>query len=75
MLPLDDVSSNRVELAGQLAEFVLRLEQVVDSLSGARPLRNWLDALTDGIAMLTRITDSDAWADQPDARRWGRWRA
>ena len=37
-LPLDDVGSNRVELAGQLAEFVCRLERAADSLSGARPL-------------------------------------
>ena len=44
-LPLDDVSSNRVELAGQLAEFVDRLQHVVDSLTGARPLREWLAAL------------------------------
>jgi exodeoxyribonuclease V gamma subunit len=60
-LPLDDVSSNRVELAGQLAEFVCRLEQAAESLSGARPLHNWLAALTDGITMLTHINDSDAW--------------
>ena len=60
-LPLDDVSSNRVELAGQLAEFVCRLEKVIDSLTGARPLQEWLDALSDGIAMLTRIDESDAW--------------
>ena len=60
-LPLDDVSSNRVELAGQLAEFVCRLQQTADSLSGARPLHHWLTALTDGITTLTRINDSDAW--------------
>ena len=29
--------------------------------SGARPLRDWLNALTDGITTLTRINDSDAW--------------
>ena len=60
-LPLDDVSSNRVELAGQLAEFVCRLERAADSLSGARPLSDWLTALTDGITILTRISDSDGW--------------
>jgi exodeoxyribonuclease V gamma subunit len=60
-LPLDDVSSNRVEVAGQLAEFVCRLETVIDSLTGARPLQQWLDALSDGIAMLTQTQDSDAW--------------
>ncbi|WP_068177392.1 exodeoxyribonuclease V subunit gamma [Mycobacterium sp. UM_CSW] len=60
-LPLDDVSSNRVQLAGQLAEFVCRLQHVVDSLTGARPLREWLAALTEGIALLARVDDSDLW--------------
>jgi exodeoxyribonuclease V gamma subunit len=60
-LPLDDVSSNRVQLAGQLAEFVGRLEGVVDSLTGARPLREWLTALTEGITSVGRIDDSDLW--------------
>ena len=60
-LPLDDVSSNRVELAGRLAEFVSRLGGSVESLSGARPLRDWLSALADGVALITRVTDEDAW--------------
>ncbi|OBK45658.1 exodeoxyribonuclease V subunit gamma [Mycobacterium sp. 1081908.1] len=60
-LPLDDVSSNRVQLAGQLAEFVCRLQHVVDSLAGARPLREWLAALAEGIALLARVDDADLW--------------
>ncbi len=60
-LPLDDVSSNKVELAGRLAEYVSRLETVVDSLDGPRPLTEWIDALTDGVAALTRVGISDAW--------------
>ena len=60
-LPLDDVSSNGVELAGQLAEFVSRLETAADSLSGEQLLRDWLDALSDGVTSLTRISDADAW--------------
>jgi exodeoxyribonuclease V gamma subunit len=60
-LPLDDVSSNRVELAGKLAEYVDRLQRTVDSLNGARPLRNWLTSLADGIGMLARVDDGDAW--------------
>jgi len=60
-LPLDDVSSNRVQLAGQLAEFVDRLQRVVDSLTGTRPLREWLAALTDGITGLAHIDDADLW--------------
>ncbi|OBH05359.1 exodeoxyribonuclease V subunit gamma [Mycobacterium sp. E1747] len=60
-LPLDDVSSNRVQLAGQLAEFVSRLQLVVDSLTGTRPLCDWLAALADGIELLTRVDDADEW--------------
>ncbi len=66
-LPLDDVSSNRVQLAGQLAEFVDRLQRVVDSLTGTRPLREWLAALTDGITLLAHIDDCRPLAGQPDA--------
>lgn len=60
-LPLDDVSSNRVELAGKLAEFIDRLQRTVDSLTGTRPLHQWLAALTKGITLLTRIGDDDTW--------------
>jgi len=60
-LPLDDVGSNSVELAGRLAEFVGRLQSIVDSLSGTRSLRDWLTGMADGIAMITQIDDGDAW--------------
>jgi len=60
-LPLDDVSSNRVELAGKLAEYIDRLRRAVDSLTGTRPLRGWLTALTDGITLLARVGDEDTW--------------
>jgi exodeoxyribonuclease V gamma subunit len=70
-LPLDDVSSNRVELAGQLAEFVDRLQRTVSSLTGARPLRDWQAALTDGITMLTRVGDADAWQTSQMEREFG----
>jgi exodeoxyribonuclease V gamma subunit len=70
-LPLDDVSSNRVELAGQLAEFVDRLQRTVDLLTGAKPLKQWLAALTDGITKLTRIGDADAWQTSQMEREFG----
>jgi exodeoxyribonuclease V gamma subunit len=60
-LPLDDVGSNRVELAGRLAEFVDRLVAVTDRLTGARPLVEWLEALLDGLATLTRVDRADQW--------------
>ena len=70
-LPLDDVGSNRVELAGQLGEFVDRLERTVDALTGDHPLDDWLHALTDGIAMLTRVNDADAWQTSQMQREFG----
>jgi len=60
-LPLDDVGSNRVELAGRLAEYVDRLQSAVDSLDGVRPLTEWIEALTDGVEALTRVDAGEAW--------------
>lgn len=71
-LPLDDVGSNRVELAGQLAEFVDRLERTVVALTGDHPLEHWLRALTEGITMMTRVDDADAWQTSQMQREFGR---
>ncbi|MDP7736970.1 exodeoxyribonuclease V subunit gamma [Mycobacterium paragordonae] len=60
-LPLDDVGSNRIELVGQFAEYIDRLQRVVDSLTAAQPLRQWLTALADGIGLLTHTAEDDAW--------------
>lgn len=70
-LPLDDVGSNSVELAGRLAEFVDRLQRVIESLSGTRPLFEWLAALDDGIALLTRTSGDDAWQSSQLQREFG----
>lgn len=59
-LPLDDVGSDTVELAGRLAEYVDRLHRIVERLSGTKPLTEWLEALSDGVALLTR--SDDPWA-------------
>ncbi|WP_132145321.1 exodeoxyribonuclease V subunit gamma [Kribbella antiqua] len=60
-LPLDDVGSTRIELAGRFAEYVDRLLAATDRLSGTRPLADWLDALRDGIDQLTRVGRGDGW--------------
>jgi exodeoxyribonuclease V gamma subunit len=70
-LPLDDVGSNRVELAGQLAEFVDRLQRTVDALTGDHPLEHWLHALTEGISTMTRVNDADAWQTSQMEREFG----
>ncbi|MGI9157931.1 MAG: exodeoxyribonuclease V subunit gamma, partial [Marmoricola sp.] len=60
-LPLDDVGSTRIELAGRFAEYIDRLRTVTDRLDGSQPLAEWLDALGDGIDRLTRVGRGDAW--------------
>ncbi|BBY95712.1 RecBCD enzyme subunit RecC [Mycobacterium gallinarum] len=70
-LPLDDVSSNRVELAGQLAEYVDRLQRAVESLTGARPLSDWLQSLADSIDLLAKVGDDDAWQTSQLQREFG----
>jgi exodeoxyribonuclease V gamma subunit len=60
-LPLDDVGSNRVELAGRFAEYVDRLVVATDRLTGTRPLAEWLEGLVDGVLALTRVDRTDQW--------------
>lgn len=60
-LPLDDVGSNRVELAGRLADYIELLSATVESLTGAKPLAEWLTTLGTGVKGLTAVPDADAW--------------
>ncbi|NHC15864.1 exodeoxyribonuclease V subunit gamma, partial [Motilibacter deserti] len=60
-LPLDDVDSSDVDLAGRLAELVDRLAVVLESLSGEQPLQAWLDALGRALDALTAVSDADSW--------------
>lgn len=60
-LPLDDVGSGQIELAGRVAEYVDRLRSITDRLVGTHPLGHWLDVLEQGIAALTATSAADAW--------------
>ncbi len=60
-LPLDDVDSSDIELAGHLAELVDRLDEVLIGLQGPQPVRAWVDALTGALELLTDTADADAW--------------
>ena len=60
-LPLDDVASNKVDLAGRTAELVQRLVTVTDRMTGTHPLAHWLEALTEGVLALTSVERSEAW--------------
>ncbi|PQE01855.1 exodeoxyribonuclease V subunit gamma [Mycobacterium sp. EPG1] len=60
-LPLDDVSSNRVELAGRLADFVEKLSAAVGSLTGTAPLDTWLSRVLTGVCELTDVPEGELW--------------
>ncbi len=60
-LPLDDVGSTRIELAGRFAEYVERVRTATDRLDGSHPLTEWVDALGGALDRLTRVGRDDGW--------------
>ncbi len=60
-LPLDDVDSSDIDLAGRLAELLDRLELTLGELSGSRPLTAWLGSLAQALDRLTEVREQDAW--------------
>ena len=73
-LPLDDVGSAQVDLVGRLTEYVERLRDVTDRLTGTRPLDHWLAALDDAVGSLTAVAPSDGWQSGQVQRELGRVR-
>jgi len=61
VLPLDDVSSSDIDLAGRLAELLDRLTAALDRLSARQPIAAWAAALADAAALLTATTQTGAW--------------
>ena len=60
-LPLDDVGSTSIDLAGRLAELVERLRDVTDRMVGSHPVDHWVDALLHGVASLTTVAWGEEW--------------
>lgn len=60
-LPLDDVDSGDIGLAGRLAELIDRLGAVISSLNISQPLEDWVQALAGAADALTATADRDAW--------------
>ena len=60
-LPLDDVDSGSIDLAGRFAELVDRLQRALDALAGPAPVATWVEALAYAADALTATTDDDAW--------------
>src|SRR4051794_15903815 len=61
VLPLDDVDSGAIELAGRFAELVDRLRHALDALNARQPVDAWADAIADAAAALTAASPRDAW--------------
>jgi exodeoxyribonuclease V gamma subunit len=60
-LPLDDVASGWVDLAGRLAELVDRVRTAVDGLTGRHPISGWRDAIASATESLAEVSPSAAW--------------
>ncbi|WNB87611.1 exodeoxyribonuclease V subunit gamma [Cellulomonas sp. ATA003] len=62
-LPLDDVDSTDIALAGRLAEVVDRLTVVLGSLDGTGPAARWFDALDRALDLLGGTAPADLWQE------------
>lgn len=61
VLPLDDVDSGSIDLAGRVNEFVDRVDAIRDALLAAGTVRCWTAALADGVDALAEVPRDDAW--------------
>ncbi|MBX9245520.1 exodeoxyribonuclease V subunit gamma [Actinotalea ferrariae] len=62
-MPLDDVDSTDVDLAGRLAELVDRLAAVLADLDGVHAPAHWFDALDRALHLLADVGPADTWQD------------
>lgn len=62
-LPLDDVDSTDVDLAGRLAELVDRLTVVLGDLDGVQAPHHWFDALDRALHLLADVGPADTWQE------------
>ncbi|MEO5652251.1 MAG: exodeoxyribonuclease V subunit gamma [Marmoricola sp.] len=60
-LPLDDVASTSIDVAGRLAEFIDRLQRITDALTGEHPVNHWLETISEGVEQLTAVARGEEW--------------
>ena len=70
-LPLDDVASSDVDLAGRFAEFIDRLNAVLIRLREPNPAHTWSALLEEALELLTEVAEPDAWQRAQAGRRLG----
>jgi len=61
VLPLDDVGSGDIDLAGRFAEFIDRLHRAITDLAGARTIDGWAESIARAAGALTDAAGRDAW--------------
>jgi exodeoxyribonuclease V gamma subunit len=61
VLPVDDVESLAIDLAGRMAELVDRLQDAVDAFATAKPIAEWVQDLATAADALTATSQRDAW--------------
>jgi exodeoxyribonuclease V gamma subunit len=61
VLPLDDVESDAIDLAGRFAELIGRVHATVDALNAPKPIGEWAAALGEAADALTATSPRDAW--------------
>ena len=60
-LPLDDVGSTQVVLAGRFAEFLQRLRDTLADLRGSQPVARWTERLLNGVRALAAAPPLETW--------------
>jgi exodeoxyribonuclease V gamma subunit len=61
VLPLDDVDSGAIDVAGRFAELVDRLQRALDGLSTPKTIDAWAAAIASAADALTTTSERDAW--------------
>ena len=61
VLPLDDVDSGAIDVAGRFAELVARLQTTVDALNAPKTIDAWATAIAAAADALTATSERDAW--------------
>lgn len=61
ILPLDDVGSGDIDLAGRFAELIDRLHAAITAFNQPKPLAGWAEALAGAADELTATTEANRW--------------
>jgi exodeoxyribonuclease V gamma subunit len=61
VLPLDDVESGAIDLAGRLAELIDRLQAALDGMRAPMAIDRWARAIATAADALTATSPRDAW--------------